>query len=108
MSFFSPSLPSATATASTATSGSAVPPPALLAVRGGDNEKSRDNTPHFHFIHSMIIPSTTKIQKEMRGRKFKVRALCSFLRGGFGWCDYVPDIIIQFVLVCVCVSVRVT
>lgn len=30
-----------------------------------------DNTPHYHFIHSMLLPSTIKIQKELRGRRFK-------------------------------------
>jgi hypothetical protein len=32
-----------------------------------------DSSPHYHFIHSMILPSTVKIQKELRGRKFRVR-----------------------------------
>ena len=30
-------------------------------------------TPHYHFLHSMILPATVKIQKELKGRKFKVR-----------------------------------
>ena len=43
---------------------------------GGDHDNGGDNTPHYHFIHSMIVPSTIKIQKEMRGWKFKVRLCC--------------------------------
>ena len=46
---------------------------------GGDHDNGGDNTPHYHFIHSMILPSTMKIQKEMRGWKFKVRLRCSSL-----------------------------
>lgn len=33
---------------------------------------ANDNTPHYHFLHSMLLPSTVKIQKELRGRRFKV------------------------------------
>ena len=37
------------------------------------------NTPHYHFIHSTLIPLTGKLQKELRGRKFKVRFfICPF------------------------------
>ena len=32
-------------------------------------------TPHYHFLHSMILPATVKIQKELKGRKFKVRLI---------------------------------
>ncbi|KAG7370181.1 RalF-like Dot/Icm system translocated protein [Nitzschia inconspicua] len=28
-------------------------------------------SPHYHFIHSMLLPSTVKIQKELRGRRFR-------------------------------------
>jgi len=41
--------------------------------RNGNNNNNNDNTVHYHFIHSMLLPSTVKIQKELRGRKFKVR-----------------------------------
>ena len=40
---------------------------------GGDNR----NTPHYHFIHSMLLPSTIKIQRELKSRKFKVRVFYS-------------------------------
>jgi hypothetical protein len=38
-----------------------------------DEERNHEDTPHYHFIHSMLLPSTIKIQKELRGRRFKVR-----------------------------------
>eukprot|EP00934_Nitzschia_sp_Nitz4_P000938 Nitzschia sp. Nitz4//scaffold97_size77645//35123//41576//NITZ4_005518-RA/size77645-processed-gene-0.93-mRNA-1//-1//CDS//3329560656//938//frame0 len=38
---------------------------------GTSLEASEDKSPHYHFLHSMILPSTVKIQKELRGRKFK-------------------------------------
>ena len=45
---------------------------------GHDEQETRsDNTPHYHFIHSMLLPSTVKIQKELKGRKFKVRRIDS-------------------------------
>ena len=60
------------------------------------NQKS----PHYHFIHSMILPSTVKIQKELKGRKFKVRYVwwCVFIHTAsvfcvccvFGSCCVVP------------------
>lgn len=36
-------------------------------------EGKNKNTPHYHFIHSMILPSTIKLQRELKSRKFKVR-----------------------------------
>ena len=30
------------------------------------------DTPHYHFIHSMLLPSTIKLQKELRGRRYRV------------------------------------
>mmetsp|Transcript_59953 Transcript_59953/g.147342 ORF Transcript_59953/g.147342 Transcript_59953/m.147342 type:complete len:2142 (-) Transcript_59953:113-6538(-) len=80
MSFFSSSSTSTTDAKSpeagaTATTGSSPVVSALASTPssggGGDHENDGDNTPHYHFIHSMILPSTTKIQKEMRGWKFK-------------------------------------
>jgi hypothetical protein len=46
------------------------------AIKGkADDDDDYKNTegPHYHFIHSMLLPSTVKIQKELRGRRFKVR-----------------------------------
>lgn len=40
-----------------------------VAATDGKNK----NTPHYHFIHSMILPSTMKLQRELKSRKFKVR-----------------------------------
>ena len=37
-----------------------------------EQEVQHTNTPHYHFFHSMLIPSTVKLQKELRGRRFKV------------------------------------
>lgn len=36
-----------------------------------EQEVQHTNTPHYHFFHSMLIPSTVKLQKELRGRRFK-------------------------------------
>eukprot|EP00535_Pseudo-nitzschia_heimii_P012093 CAMPEP_0197196342 /NCGR_PEP_ID=MMETSP1423-20130617/32306_1 /TAXON_ID=476441 /ORGANISM="Pseudo-nitzschia heimii, Strain UNC1101" /LENGTH=2211 /DNA_ID=CAMNT_0042650137 /DNA_START=205 /DNA_END=6840 /DNA_ORIENTATION=+ len=44
--------------------------PAAAAAGSGGVEKNR-NTPHYHFIHSMLLPSTLKIQRELKSRKFK-------------------------------------
>jgi hypothetical protein len=45
------------------------------AIKGkaDDDEYKNAEGPHYHFIHSMLLPSTVKIQKELRGRRFKVR-----------------------------------
>ena len=45
----------------------------FASVVKGSEPKEDPNTPHYHFIHSMLLPSTIKIQKELRGRRFKVR-----------------------------------
>lgn len=37
---------------------------------GGDAE--HDDSPHYQFIHTILLPNTIKIQKDLRGRKFKV------------------------------------
>jgi hypothetical protein len=58
---------------------------------GAINGEGGNKTPHYHFIHSMILPSTVKIQKELKGRKFKVRfvafiCLCVLCICGFCVC----------------------
>jgi hypothetical protein len=37
-----------------------------------DDARVSSTNAHYHFIHSMIVPSTVKIQKELRGRRFRV------------------------------------
>ena len=68
MSFFSTS--SSAADSKVAAAATAAAPLETTTTTGATtNQKS----PHYHFIHSMILPSTVKIQKELKGRKFKVR-----------------------------------
>jgi hypothetical protein len=55
---------------STSAAAGVVADPAAAAA-----SERNDNTPHYHFIHSMILPSTLKIQKELRGRRFRVRVV---------------------------------
>lgn len=56
-------------------------------------EKNK-NTPHYHFIHSMILPSTMKLQKELnKSRKFKVRTAhslwsCHSLKSWMVWIQF--------------------
>ena len=70
MSFFSTASASSTKNAADAAAAAAE----SMATGGNDEgQQRRDNTPHYHFIHSMILPSTIKIQKDLKGRKFKVR-----------------------------------
>jgi hypothetical protein len=50
----------------------------LHSVPAEGAEKSK-NTPHYHFIHSMILPSTIKLKRELKSRKFTVRE-CLFMQ----------------------------
>lgn len=43
------------------------------------------DTPHYHFIHSMLLPSTKKLQKELRGRRF--RKIRQKLGAGITWME---------------------
>jgi len=70
MSFFSTTT-TASSRSSNAVATTAAAASAALESTGINEEGAR--TPHYHFIHSMILPSTLKIQKELKGRKFKVR-----------------------------------
>jgi hypothetical protein len=82
MSFFSSSSAAASTGASSASSQGNNEPSTTTASSSLTSTERHDNTPHYHFIHSMILPSTAKIQKEMRGRKFRVRCIsfsCSVL-----------------------------
>ena len=39
---------------------------------GGKTQNAmNESSPHYHFIHSTLMPTVVKIQKELRGRKFK-------------------------------------
>lgn len=49
-----------------------------MAASGNEGDEGKKNTPHYHFIHSMILPSTIKIQRELKSRKFKVRIFMLF------------------------------
>jgi hypothetical protein len=49
-----------------------------MAASGNVGGEENKNTPHYHFIHSMILPSTMKIQRELKSRKFKVRVFVLF------------------------------
>ena len=76
MSFFSTTSSSADSkVAAAATAAATLESTTTGATNNGEGGSNK--TPHYHFIHSMILPSTVKIQKELKGRKFKVRfALC--------------------------------
>jgi hypothetical protein len=37
---------------------------------GGTDE--HDDSPHYQFIHTSLLPNTINIGKELRGRKFRV------------------------------------
>ena len=43
---------------------------ALSSDRAKDTE---NETPHIHFVKTRLLPYTIKIQKELRGRRFRVR-----------------------------------
>ena len=43
---------------------------ALSSDRVKDNE---NETPHMRFVRTQLLPYTIKIQKELRGRRFRVR-----------------------------------
>jgi len=55
---------------------------ALGAASAKDAGRHNEDTPHYHFIHSMLLPSTVRIQKELRGRRFKVRGTLLVGMGG--------------------------
>ena len=94
-SFFSTSSSAADSKVAAAATAAATTLESTTTTGATTNQKS----PHYHFIHSMILPSTVKIQKELKGRKFKVRyvlwCVCVFMMCFvfccvFGSCCVVP------------------
>ena len=82
MSFFSTSSSADSKVAAAATAA------ATLETSTTTGATTNQKSPHYHFIHSMILPSTVKIQKELKGRKFKVRyvlCVCVFIYT-YGFC----------------------
>ncbi|CAJ1959317.1 unnamed protein product [Cylindrotheca closterium] len=44
---------------------------ALAGFSKSDEDEEHDDSPHYRFIKDTLLPNTVKIQKELRGRKFK-------------------------------------
>ena len=87
MSFFSTSSSAADSKVAAAAATAAATTLESSTTGATTNQKS----PHYHFIHSMILPSTVKIQKELKGRKFKVRLLCVFIHTASVFCVFVAS-----------------